>query len=169
MTLRKNLFKLLRVAEFSKQTQFRLPGSAAAISQNEQNAAATRSFFLLPDVICMFCSTARDLDLLRDPNLLANDWTCIHCGHAYDRLEIEARLVGIVEKKSVGYQLQDIQCVKCKLIKDNQMSEICTNCCGKLKLAERESLQHEMQVFQLIATFHSFEWLKETIQYDNIE
>lgn len=55
--------------------------------------------FRLP-VICAFCSATRDVDLLRDADLLQGDegWRCMHCKHSIDKEEVETRLVYIFQK-----------------------------------------------------------------------
>ncbi len=44
---------------------------------------------------------------------------------------IERRLVAIVQKYSVAYQLQDLVCKKCRFVKADHMSLLCPKCSGK--------------------------------------
>lgn len=81
--LRKNLLKLISVMPFSQEAQYQEPCQS----------------FRLP-VICAFCSATRDVDLLRDADLLQGDegWRCAHCKHGIDKEEVETRLVSIFQK-----------------------------------------------------------------------
>lgn len=62
--MRRQLLRLVHTAEFSPASEWRDP---------------CRSF-VLRDVVCRRCSDCRDLDLCRDPGLLAHTY---EQGHAY--------------------------------------------------------------------------------------
>ena len=74
-------------------------------------------------VICKQCNHCRDIDLCKDPHqsqLSDVDktpvWVCASagCGAAYDTAEIEHQLVDALQRKSMGFTLQDLQvCTKC--------------------------------------------------------
>jgi DNA polymerase epsilon subunit 1 len=53
--------------------------------------------FVLRDVICTFCCSCRDIDLLRDEQLISpgvkDRWLCNHCNNDIDVTEIENRSV----------------------------------------------------------------------------
>ena len=40
-------------------------------------------------------------------------WSCVQCKANYDLDEIEQSLIDAVERKSMGYVLQDLKCTKC--------------------------------------------------------
>ncbi len=115
--------KLLHIREFSHESEFMNPCTS----------------YLLSDVICTWCNYPCDMDLLRDPDLLNENWNCKYCGHVYSKPAIEARLVDVVLKKSLCFQLQDLMCEKCKQIKAENMSEICGHCSGKFICKESPS------------------------------
>lgn len=68
--LRRNLFKLLGVRDFSLEAQY-VPPSLQ---------------YVLPDVECEFCGHCRDLDFYRNP-----EWSCECCNVPYDLDAIENR------------------------------------------------------------------------------
>lgn len=152
LVLKKGLLRFLRVPEFSKEAEFQPPSLS----------------FILPDLLCSFCHMDRDVDLLRDTHFLEDHqqrWACT-CGQPYDKDLIESRLVSILENKIMRYQLQDLQCNRCKQIKAETMDSICKNCSGKFKnTVEREELQTSLITFSNIAKAHEFEWLQDTVSF----
>jgi DNA polymerase epsilon subunit 1 len=112
--LRKSLLKLIGVGEFSTDAEFVNPCLS----------------YVMNDVMCTYCNSICDLDLLRDPALASSKWACRTCGHGYNKEEIEANLVETLMKKSLNYQLQDLVCKKCNEVKADNMSDICTTCSG---------------------------------------
>lgn len=59
-------------------------------------------------------------------------WKCPLCETIYDNKEIEFLLINILNRKSMAYVLQDLQCSKCLEIKRGNMDERCT-CGGNFK------------------------------------
>ena len=75
-------------------------------------------------VICKQCNHCRDIDLCKDPHQSqlsggaadkAPVWVCASasCGAAYDTAEIEHHLVDALQRKSMGFTLQDLQVGAC--------------------------------------------------------
>ncbi len=98
--LRRNLLKLIGVGEFSEVAAWRDP----CIS------------FILPEVICKQCNHCRDIDLCKDLHQSETDggtpvWVCASagCRAAYDTAEIEHQLLDALQRKTMGYTLQDVQ------------------------------------------------------------
>ncbi len=77
------------------------------------------------------------MDLLRDHYYAqVSKWTCKFCRHPHAKRMIEAKLVESLQKKSLNFQIQDLVCEKCKLVKADNMSDICANCSGKFVCKE---------------------------------
>jgi len=149
MLLRRNLLKLLGVREFGEDAKFENP----CVS------------FTLPDVICSFCNFNKDLDLCRDPDLLQRQWNCSSCGQAYNKSHIECTLVEIAQQRATRYQLQDLRCTKCKMIKADNMSAQCS-CSGEYTCTESaEELQDSLQTLHRISKYHEFAWLEEVCEW----
>ena len=144
--LQKNLFKLAQVREFSKEAEFVNPSKT----------------YILYDVMCQFCSAVTNIDLLRDSRLLDGNWKCLHCDHEYDKIGIEKRLIDILKRKSLAYQLQDIVCEKCSMIKEDNTGLYCKNCSGKfISCLSLDEIQLFINKFQQIGETHNFQWLLE--------
>lgn len=148
--LRKSLLKFINVREFAKEAEFVNPCLS----------------YVLHDVMCTFCSSTRDMDLLRDPDLMHEEWLCNHCRKAYSKPAIEATLVEILQRKSLWYQMQDLVCEKCKLVKQENMSEICTGCSGKFSPKQTEEVfKKSILPFKKVAEYHELSWLEETADF----
>ncbi|RLN54924.1 hypothetical protein BBJ29_009366 [Phytophthora kernoviae] len=169
--MRRTLLKLLRMSEFSDESQFRNPSLS----------------FTVQDVICLCCNLCRSVDLCRDPQLFKGSvassneddegqenaeeaeetlsWHCPRCFALYDKTAFEMRLVEMVQAQSVAYQLQDLYCRKCHLPAEHKMREYCP-CSGTYALMPgvRESLLETLRLLKRIAQQHNFEWLLETVQ-----
>lgn len=147
--LQKNLFKLAQIREFSKEAEFKNPSES----------------YVLYDVMCQFCSSVSNLDLLRDIQLI-DDWKCKHCRHDYDKIAVEKRLIDILKRKSLAYQLQDFICEKCNLVKEDNLSLYCKNCSGKfVSTMSEDDIQSFISRFGKIADLHHFSWLNDIVQW----
>lgn len=112
--LRRDLLRLIGVGEFSSSAEWNEPCQS----------------FILPEVICKSCNHCSDVDLCRDAfelNTLTGmrEWLCNVCQVPYSRSEIEAMLIECIQKKTMAYTLQDLQCTKCRMIKQPNMSRYC--------------------------------------------
>ncbi|XP_052253908.1 DNA polymerase epsilon catalytic subunit A-like [Dreissena polymorpha] len=149
--MQRDLLKLIGVGEFSPDAIFKDPCLS----------------YVLPEVICKLCNHIRDLDLCRDPYLNQSGpgarWSCIQCKGDYDLEEIEQCLIEAVQRKSMAYVLQDLECVKCHQIKDSNMRTYCS-CAGVYKTtATIEDLGRQLRTFQGIASHYNMVLLQETV------
>lgn len=116
--LKANLLRLIGVGSFSDNVEWKDP----CIS------------FILPEVICKACNHTRDIDLCKDQHCTIENnthlWKCPICDTSYDNTEIEFSLIDKLNRKSMGYVLQDQQCRKCKEIKRDNMNILCP-CSGE--------------------------------------
>ncbi len=150
--LKKNLLSHIGIREFSEEATFRNPCQP----------------FKLPMVICRVCSTMRDFDFCRDPELLPTletrgttiRWQCPECECDYDRKAIEATLIDIVRRLVTSFQLQDLRCGKCKQVKSDNLSVNC-NCSGayQLTMSKIES-RRKLRTIANVATIHGLGLLK---------
>ncbi|KAJ1965267.1 DNA polymerase epsilon catalytic subunit [Dipsacomyces acuminosporus] len=129
--MRRNLLALLSVGEFSDEAKFANPCERLALTQ----------------VVCDYCNFCRDMDLCRDADLLPSqvasedgalqlvpsEWQCLGCGNAYDRARIEERLIEQLQSIILSYQMQDLVCAKCRLMKQDNFTLQCGSCAGKYK------------------------------------
>lgn len=151
LVMRKALLKLVHVREFAPEAEFRDPCMS----------------FTLPNVICSYCNDCRDLDLCRDPALLTGEWRCAvpHCGHPYNREEMENALLQIVRQRERLYHLQDVVCLKCYQVKAAHLAEQCA-CAGSFKCKEDAAeFLSKMRVFLNIAIYQKFQLLQESTSW----
>ncbi|KAL7751596.1 DNA polymerase epsilon catalytic subunit [Sorochytrium milnesiophthora] len=153
--LRRNALNLVHVREFAPEAQFRNPCRV----------------FRLTQVICHFCNFAHDLDFCRDPVLLPRPngthrpWTCPSCDVEYDRAAVEESIVDLVQRQLMAYQLQDVRCVRCHLVKRENLSLHC-NCSGKFEtLMSRTQLVENLKVVLNVARFHALDMLTEVVEW----
>lgn len=162
-SMRRSLLQVLGVREFAKEGRFIEPALPVP----------------LHDVICKYCNAVVDLDVARDSRLWSSDeddqnvgntghgrkaWACEYCGDPYDLRVIEMDLVRIAQKTFSSYQVQDLLCVKCRLVKKDHMSTHC-GCAGapyQLTM-KKEALHNKMFSLKSVAEFHKFELLDETV------
>lgn len=161
--LRKELLILFDIKEFSPQARFENPSSSLRFEQ----------------LACEHCTMVRDLDLCRDEAILPisssrnldsglagkviKAWECITCGREYDRLSIEERLIGRVQKILVQWQTQDLRCGKCRKIRINDFMEHCA-CSGEwVATVSRDKIVKELRVFERAAAFYELKMLGEVV------
>ncbi|XP_052824360.1 DNA polymerase epsilon catalytic subunit A-like [Octopus bimaculoides] len=151
--LKRDLLRLIGYGEFSPDAVFKDPCLS----------------FILPEVICKTCNHIRDLDLCRDPYLnretLGATWSCIQCHTDYDTAEIEHSLVEVINRKSLAYTLQDTRCVKCKLIKNNNMQNYCSCASSFENVISRDAFLSTMKTFYGIAQHYNMQLLLETVTW----
>lgn len=157
--LRKELLALFDIKEFSPQARFENPSSSLRLEQ----------------LVCEHCTMVRDLDLCRDEDIVPisssqnpdsgligkaiKAWQCHTCGREYDRLAIEEKLIGRVQKMLVQWQTQDLQCGKCRKIRINDFMEHCA-CSGEwVATVSRDKAVKELRVFERAAAFYELKML----------
>ena len=149
--LRRNCLRLLDVREFSTAAKY-------------ANPCLT---YVLPGVVCDFCGHAADLDLCRDVGRRTDDgWACTACHQPHDADAIEARLVQLVQRNARAYQLQDLQCAKCRTVQRHHSSTRCEKCAAAFSLRLRvDAVETSLATFANIADHLHFPWLAETVAF----
>lgn len=152
--LKRDLLRLVDVGEFSEDAQFCDPCKS----------------YVLPEVICHHCNFCRDLDLCKDPAVSQDgsvlpQWFCSNCQAQYDTESIEMALVEALQKKLMSYTLQDLECAKCKGVKEANMPLYCS-CAGDFNLSfTTKSFSEQVEVFRNIAAHYNMSFLLETIDW----
>jgi DNA polymerase epsilon subunit 1 len=140
---RKNALRMLKVDEFAHEGVWANPSIS----------------FVVPEVVCEFCGHCRDLDLCRDEH-----WACGECENPYEPEAIESDLVKLAQRRALAFQLQDVQCAKCKAVKRSNLSPFCQKCAGPFELRRsREGVERGLSTFARIASDHGMPWLAETV------
>ncbi|KAJ2466415.1 DNA polymerase epsilon catalytic subunit [Coemansia sp. RSA 2337] len=157
--MRRNLLVLLDVGEFSSEAVFVNPCERLVLSR----------------VVCDFCNFCRDMDFCRDADLLpaadnVPEWECLGCGSAYDRIRIEERLIEQLNDCLLAYQMQDLVCGKCRLMKQDNFSVQCMACAGKYRtVVSAEETKTQIAVYLDVATLNRLPMLHDLAKwaYDN--
>lgn len=162
--LRKELLSLFDIREFSPQARFDNPSSSLQF----------------PQFICEHCTMVRDLDLCRDEDLLpvashgpdsSNNaivrsvpaWHCNTCAHEYDRLALEERLIGRVQRMLVQWHTQDLRCAKCNKIRISDFMDHC-GCSGTwVSTVSFEAVMAELRVLDRVAEFYGLKMLAKVV------
>lgn len=79
---------------------------------------------VIPDVICESCQVSKDLDICREHTFIdtdnpegeKEDWKCNNCEMPLNKVAIERRLIDLLNRRMVSYQLQDLRCKSCKMV-----------------------------------------------------
>lgn len=170
-----NLLRMIHCKEFSEEAQGGVEPSLILV---------------IPDVICDSCQKCTDLDICRDPvlNLESENqnqdeeaarWQCKACGAGLNKLNIERRLLDLTNRRLISYQMQDLKCKQCSMVKNSVVSRYC-ECTGaylqtignqqpeKLKnqnlLNQMTDIKLFMQLMRNFANYHSFTILRDTTE-----
>jgi DNA polymerase epsilon subunit 1 len=130
---------------------------------------------VLSQVICEYCNHSCDLDLTRqreELNLERNSddpikfLMCTTCNTEYDRDDIEQRLVENVHTLVCKWQLQDLRCKRCRLVKAEDMREQCAACKGAIQpTLDHMATTRQIGVLKNLATFFEMDNLEEAISW----
>ena len=134
--------------------------------------------YLKLQVICKQCNHCRDIDLCKDAYVshttdatggggTVSNWLCASadCRAPYDTAEIEHLLLDAVQRKTMGYVLQDLACKKCSQVKDANMRKYCT-CAGKFKaLHSSDSILQLLRTFASISKHYKMPLLAEVVEW----
>ncbi|KAI9311051.1 hypothetical protein BX666DRAFT_2032324 [Dichotomocladium elegans] len=128
-------------------------------------------YIKLRDVICSKCNFATDLDVCRDRNFTLRDgqpqpWRCHSCGAEYDKNLIEQHMLSLVERWLTAYQLQDVQCQRCRIIKRENLLKQCDRCGSEfVGLQSKTDVERRLKVFHNIAQEQKFIYLSEVVKW----
>lgn len=148
--LKRDLLTQINIQEYSHEAQWKNPCAS----------------FILPDVFCTECQECRDIDLCILPPIeedQSGSWKCDDCDTPYNSSLIEKRLVGIIERKCLRYQLQDLRCSKSGRVSTSLLAKQSRQTSQKLQLdVSREEIVKELRILHNLAVHYELEWLIET-------
>ncbi|TKA51329.1 hypothetical protein B0A55_13634, partial [Friedmanniomyces simplex] len=154
--LRKELLHLFEIREFSAEGGFANPSTSLTIKQ----------------LSCAECTVPRDIDLCRDNGFVLADAqqqttlvvNCEHCHAVFDRLLIEEKLLGEVQKMAVQWMTQDLKCKKCARIRTNEFMDHCA-CAGEwTTTVKREEMVRQLRVHERVAAFYRLRMLERVLE-----
>ncbi|EDQ91191.1 uncharacterized protein MONBRDRAFT_15015, partial [Monosiga brevicollis MX1] len=153
--LKRDLLRMINKREFAAESAFRNPCMSLT----------------LPQFVCAHCNLYDDLNLCDDEVVTkrsdgASNWVCLRCQHQHNREEIEQQLLSVARQALMAYQLQDLRCLKCKLIKGDHLSRHCS-CAGAYALTEpSERLQTKLHTLFNVAKYHQLKFLQEELEWN---
>ena len=184
--MKRQLLRLLGINEFSAEAEFKSPVES----------------FIINNVMCSYCQYCRDVDLAFDYDGLkqsndehkitvgsyAEPWHCPKCLHAYDLQNIEDVLVSMVHRSVMSYQIQDLSCTKCNMVKRENLRNTCKTCASNYKLhtakgknavemlsngdhysplstVDADRLSKKYDILKDIARVHDMKYLQEVITF----
>lgn len=153
--LRKQLLQLFEIREFSPEGVFVNPSTSLAIKQ----------------LSCPQCCVPKDIDLCRDGNLVPENADqpilvpkCDSCGAVLDRLCIEERLLGDVQKMAVQWMTQDLKCKKCARLRTNEFMDHCA-CAGEwTATVKKDEMIKQLRVYESVAGFYGLKMLGSVLE-----
>ncbi|KAI9339371.1 hypothetical protein BDR26DRAFT_919110 [Obelidium mucronatum] len=93
------------------------------------------------------------------------EWLCAGCGTEYDRSSIEQKLVDLLSKRLLVWQLQDLKCKLCKNIRARNIDQTC-DCSGEYTTTlPRSEFLRKLKVFKNIGRFYNMEMLQEVVAW----
>eukprot|EP00105_Crassostrea_gigas_P000531 XP_011412371.2 PREDICTED: DNA polymerase epsilon catalytic subunit A [Crassostrea gigas] len=95
----------------------------------------------------------------------SSSWACVQCKAPYDMDEIEDTLLDAIHRKSMAFILQDLKCVKCNGIKENNMRKYC-RCAGDFtNTVPAADLYKTLMTFRGIARHYEMVLLMGTVDW----
>ncbi len=89
-------------------------------------------------------------------------WLCSGCGSPYDVDQVERRLVDIVQRKCIRYQLQDLRCSKTQQVAIRAMART-SDRSAALKLdIPYSDFSSQIVILRNLASYYDLDWLLET-------
>lgn len=148
--LRKELLHMFEIREFASEGAFANPSTSLSIKQ----------------LSCAECCVPKDVDLCKDSDLAPIDAQqpglvvkCDNCDAVFDRLMIEERLLGEVQKMGVQWMTQDLKCKKCKKLRTHEFMTHCA-CAGEWTgTLMRDDLIKQLRIFEAVAAFYGLRML----------
>ena len=152
--IKKSLFAQIGIEEYSPEAKWKNPCSS----------------FILPDVFCVECQESRDIDLSVLPSIDEDNdeamkcWVCEDCNTAYDIESIESRLVDMIEKKCIRYQLQDLRSRSNGLVSRKVLSHQSSDAKDLDGDISYEDVRSQLLILNNLASFYELEWLFDTTE-----
>ena len=153
--LRKELLHLFEIREFSAEGAFANPSTSLCLKQ----------------LSCPECCVPKDIDLCKDSDLVPADAqqpvlvaTCGNCGALFDKLAIEERLLGDIQRMAVQWMTQDLSCKKCRKVRTNEFMDHCA-CAGEWTTTVRkEDLTKQLRIYEGVAAFYGLRMLSSVLE-----
>ena len=118
---------------------------------------------IIPQITWDNCQTSCNLNICKDYNNSAQGWVCQECRKWYKTKRIEKVLIEIVNARVIAHQIQDFECNKCKLVKENLLGSMCS-CTGIYKNTNGDICLKNLQNKNLLNSHSDVQILLELIK-----
>lgn len=156
--LKRSLLAQIGVAEYSRLAKWTNPCPT----------------LMLPDVYCHECQESLDVNLCYTPPSDGDGdeegvrhqigWFCQDCGAEYDSVHIERRLIALVQKKILRYQVQDLRCTRTNRVATHSLARV-SECSAELKLdISPQDCRFDIETLYGLSKYHQLEELEMITQ-----
>ncbi|KAK8886294.1 DNA polymerase epsilon catalytic subunit [Tritrichomonas musculus] len=145
-SLQQNVLTLMGLNKFDERAKFVEPSLSLVV----------------PSVLCRHCLNVRNIDVLRDEEILKGDWICIDCKQPYDYRIFERWIFEEFVRRFSDYQTQDMKCKNCRKVQERKMSQHCKDDGGIYEnVTPPSDLIYFMRLVAIAAKRHNFTFLHE--------
>lgn len=145
--LRRNLFRILNTSEFSRSAADWVDPGAKLV---------------LRDIVCQQCGVTRDVDLGVS---ITPECECDEIDYHANKMLIERRLIDLVRKKIISWNIQDVACIRCNEVRVRDISSLC-ECSGKFACMESgRDYQDFFRTVRHLAKFYKMSVLMSTVDW----
>lgn len=99
-SLHRNVLSLMGISGFEERAKYVDPSLSLVV----------------PSVLCRHCLNVRNIDVLRDEEILKGNWVCMDCMQPYDFRIFERWIYEEFVRQISDYQTQDMKCKKCNKV-----------------------------------------------------
>jgi DNA polymerase epsilon subunit 1 len=147
IALRANILKILGIGEFEPRARFVDPSLSLVV----------------PSVLCRHCLSVRNIDVLRDEEILSGSWICAYCQQPYDTRIFERSIYEDFVRRYEAFMAQDLRCSRCVKVQSRRISGTCEDGGTLRNSISREELLARMKVVKVTAQKHDFMHLVEVV------
>jgi DNA polymerase epsilon subunit 1 len=147
IALRANILKIMGVGEFDARSKFVDPSLSLVV----------------PSVLCLHCLSVRNIDVLRDEEILGGNWVCGYCQQPYDVRIFERWIFEDFARRYEAFVVQDLRCSRCLKVQSRRIAGTCEDGGTLQNSVSREEMLALINVARAAAERHDFRPLSEAV------
>ena len=146
-SLRNSVLTTMHLGSFDARTKFIEPSLSLVV----------------PSVLCSRCLNVRNIDILRDEDILNDRWECPYCKQLYDVRIFERWVFEEFKRKFSAFQTQDVSCQKCNKVQGRKLTQTCEDGGNYANKTPPNELIDFMRLVVIAAKTHRFKFLFECV------
>ncbi|OHT04305.1 DNA polymerase epsilon catalytic subunit A [Tritrichomonas foetus] len=146
-SIRNNVLRLMGLGEFEPRAKFVEPSLSLVV----------------PSVLCSHCLNVRNIDVLRDKDILSGNWICVYCQQPYNIRVFERWIYEDFTRRFSAYQTQDVTCTKCSKVQARKLATTCEDGGEYTNKVQPKDLIEYMRIVVIAAKRHKFKYLFESV------